>query len=71
MFVHSSRVHAYFSVIWVFVCFVLLCGLVKAVILELLSFSEKLKGSENKMLETLGKNTTVEIDDRRRLRREW
>lgn len=33
----SSGVHAYFSVIWVFVYPALLCGLVKAVILEFLS----------------------------------
>lgn len=37
VFVHSSGVHAYFSVIWVFVYFVLLCGLFKAVILDFLS----------------------------------
>lgn len=46
VFVHSSRVHAYFSVIWVFVYFVLRCGLVKAEMLELLS------RSQNKILET-------------------
>lgn len=42
VFVHGSRVHAYFSVIWVFVYFVLLCGLVKAVILDFLYSSEAL-----------------------------
>lgn len=38
VFVHSSRVHAYFRVVWVFVYFMLLCGLVKAVKLEFHSF---------------------------------
>lgn len=38
VFVHSSGVHAYFSDIWVFVCFALLGGLVKAVLLDFLAF---------------------------------
>lgn len=71
MFVHSPGVHAYFSVIWVFVFPVLLCGLVKAVILDFLSF-QKLKSSSNTILETQGGgNTTTKINDRRGLRREW
>lgn len=38
VFVHSSGVHAYFSDIWVFVCFALLGASVKAVLLDFLAF---------------------------------
>lgn len=49
--VHSSRAHAYFSVIWVSVYFSLLCGLVETGIHKFCAL-QNLKGSQNNMLET-------------------
>lgn len=74
-FVHSSRVYAYFSVVWVFVYFMLLCSIVKAVILFLhLGLSCLAEDTEGFTKQHIGesqkKKNTSEIDGHRSLGQE-
>lgn len=51
---HSSRAHAYFSVIWVSVYFCVLCGLAQTEIHEFCAFWSQ-KDSPNRMPDPCGK----------------